>query len=221
MGDLSLLAHFLFASVATAGFAVFFNVPLRLLFPSAVVGGIGWIIYLLIMEITNNTSLSGFIAAACVSIMSEVLARKLYQPAILFVISGILPLIPGIGLYNTMLAIIQEDYMTATTKGATAFLLSCSIAFGVLVISALVRTVNIYRFKGDLLANLRPILKKRQFNIEYDPNTKKKVSKKKVSKNIKVKEKDFINLVTEHTAEFELHLSDYENDNKKDDNIEN
>lgn len=212
MGDMSLFAHFMFAAVATAGFAVFFNVPLKLLSPSAVVGGIGWVVYLAIMELTNNTSLSGFIAAASVSAMSEILARKLYQPAILFVISGILPLIPGIGLYNTMLAIIQEDYLLAATKGASAMLLSCSIALGVLVVAALVRTVNIYRFKGDLLANLRPILKKREFNIEYDPNSKKKTSKRKLSKNIKVKEKDFSGLVTEHTAEFELNLHD---DDKK------
>lgn len=208
MGDMSLWAHFIFAAVATAGFAVFFNVPLKLLFPSAIVGGIGWIVYLVIMEFTNNTSLSGFLAAASVSAMSEILARKMYQPAILFVISGILPLIPGIGLYNTMLAIIQEDYLLAATKGASAMLLSCSIALGVLVVTALVRTVNIYRFKGDLLANLRPILKKREFNIESDPHTKKKPGKKKLDKNIKVKEKDFSGLVTEHTAEFELHLHD-------------
>ena len=215
MGDMSLFAHFMFAAVATAGFAVFFNVPLKLLFPSAVVGGIGWIVYLVIMELTNNTSLSGFIAAASVSAMGEILARKMYQPAILFVISGILPLIPGIGLYNTMLAIIQEDYLLAATKGASAILLSCSIALGVLVVAALVRTVNIYRFKGDLLANLRPILKKREFNIEYDPNSKKKSSKRKVGKNIKVKEKDFSGLITEHTAEFELHLHDDDDENEE------
>ncbi|TQQ83972.1 threonine/serine exporter [Peptacetobacter hominis] len=168
MSDISLFSHFIFAALATAGFAVFFNVPLKLLFPSGVVGGIGWIIYIVVMNITSNTSLSGFIAAAAVSIMSEILARKLYQPAILFVISGILPLIPGIGLYNTMLAIIQSDYTTAMEKGANAFLLSCAIALGVLVISALVRTVNIYRFKGDLLANLRPLKKKREFHLESD-----------------------------------------------------
>ena len=149
MGDMSLFAHFMFSAIATAGFAVFFNVPLKLLFPPAVVGGVGWVVYLIIMEITNNMSLSGFLAAASVSAMGEILARKIYQPAILFVIPGILPLIPGIGLYNTMLAIIQEDYLLAATKGASAILLSCSIALGVLVVTALVRTVNIYRFKGD------------------------------------------------------------------------
>lgn len=213
MGDMSLFSHFIFATIATIGFSVFFNIPLKLLLPAGLVGGIGWIVYLVIMEFTNNTSLSGFLAAASVSAMSEILARKMYQPAILFVIAGVLPLIPGIGLYNTMLAIIQEDYLLAATKGASAILLSCSIALGVLVVAALVRTVNIYRFKGDLLANLRPILKKREFNIEADPNTKKKSGKKKIGKNIKVKEKDFSGLVTEHTAEFELHLSD----NKEDD----
>ena len=162
MGDMSLLAHFLFAAIATAGFSIFFNVPVKLLFPAAVVGGIGWIVYLIILELTKNPSLAGFLAAASVSSMSEFLARRLYQPAILFVICGILPLVPGISFYNTMLSIIQADYTAAIEKGANAFLLSCAIALGVLVVSALVRTVNIYRFKGDLLANLR--IRKRHAN---------------------------------------------------------
>ena len=81
-----------------------------------------------------------------------------------------------------MLSIIQADYTAAIEKGANAFLLSCAIALGVLVISALVRTVNIYRFKGDLLASFR--IRKRHANyysLESDDyeSTKKKDTDKK------------------------------------------
>ncbi|HBN6221120.1 TPA: threonine/serine exporter family protein, partial [Clostridioides difficile] len=45
MTDMSMILHFLFSGVATAGFAVFFNAPLYLLLPAGVTGGIGWIVY--------------------------------------------------------------------------------------------------------------------------------------------------------------------------------
>lgn len=108
MTDMSMILHFLFSGVATAGFAVFFNAPLYLLLPAGITGGIGWIVYVYLFNFTTNAVFAGFIAAALVSACSETLARKLKQPAIVFVIPGILPLIPGIGLYNTMLSLIQK-----------------------------------------------------------------------------------------------------------------
>ena len=36
MTDMSMILHFLFSGVATAGFAVFFNAPLYLLLPAGV-----------------------------------------------------------------------------------------------------------------------------------------------------------------------------------------
>lgn len=75
MTDMSMILHFLFSGVATAGFAVFFNAPLYLLLPAGVTGGIGWIVYVYLFNFTTNAVFAGFIAAALVSACSETLAK--------------------------------------------------------------------------------------------------------------------------------------------------
>ncbi|CCK99218.1 membrane protein [Clostridioides difficile] len=151
MTDMSMILHFLFSGVATAGFAVFFNAPLYLLLPAGITGGIGWIVYVYLFNFTTNAVFAGFIAAALVSACSETLARKLKQPAIVFVIPGILPLIPGIGLYNTMLSLIQKNYSLAMSKGTDALFLSASIALGVLVVTSFVRTLNLLKIRKNFI----------------------------------------------------------------------
>ena len=85
MTDMPVYMHFLYSTIATVGFSVFFNVPKFALIPAGLTGGIGWSIYYCLINATNNDILSNFLAAALVALISEILARKLKYPAILFV----------------------------------------------------------------------------------------------------------------------------------------
>ena len=107
MTDMPVYMHCLYSTIATVGFSVFFNVPKFALIPAGLTGGIGWSIYYCLINATNNDILSNFLAAALVALISEILARKLKYPAILFVIPGIIPLVPGLGMYNTMLYLVH------------------------------------------------------------------------------------------------------------------
>ena len=69
----------------------------------------------------------------------------------MFVIPGILPLIPGIGLYNTMLSLIQKNYSLAMSKGTDALFLSAAIALGVLVVTSFVRTLNLLKIRQNFI----------------------------------------------------------------------
>ena len=129
MNIFDLLVNFFFSFLATAGFSIFFNSPKKSLFPVGIIGGIGWTVYILLFNFTENSILSNFLAATLISLLSEILARKMKYPAIIFAIPGILPLIPGLGLYNTMLSLVEGNYLNAA-----------SIAMGVLFITSLVKT---------------------------------------------------------------------------------
>ena len=84
MTDMPVYMHFLYSTIATIGFSVFFNVPKSALIPAGLTGGIGWSIYYCLINATNNDILANFLAAALVALISEILARKLKYPAILF-----------------------------------------------------------------------------------------------------------------------------------------
>ena len=147
MTDMPLYLHFLFSFFATVGFAVFLNSPKSILIHSGLVGGIGWVIFYYLVNLTSNDILANFIASLFVSYISEVLARKLKQPAIVFLIPGIIPLVPGLGMYNTMLYLIQRDYINGIAKGVDVWFVAGAISLGALVVSSLFKTIHIINLK--------------------------------------------------------------------------
>ncbi len=142
--------HIIFSFAAATGFAVFLNAPKKTLFVSGAVGMISWIIYIIFMRIHLDVMFSNFVAAAIASWLSEILARKYKKPTILFVVPGIITLIPGLGLYNTMFYMLEGNFQQALSTGANVMFASGSIALGVLVASSWYRTHNA-REKRDRL----------------------------------------------------------------------
>ena len=153
----NLLENFFFSFLATVGFSIFFNSPKKSLIPAGIIGGIGWTFSIILYRFYGNAILSNFLAAALISLISEILARKMKYPAIIFVIPGMLPLIPGLGLYNTMLNLVEGNYSIAISIGAKSLFVSASIATGILLITSLVKTYYIICFK---INNRKVLLKK-------------------------------------------------------------
>ena len=145
--------HFIFAGLATCGFAIFFNVQPKLLLWTAPIGALGWLVYVLGVSNYENPMIYSFTAAAVISLCSEILARRLKQPAILFVIPGILPLVPGVGLYQTVYSIMFKKYGLAATIGTKSVIVSIGIALGILVVASLSRVFNLYQLKKAFSRN--------------------------------------------------------------------
>lgn len=147
MTDMPIFMHFIFSALATIGFSIFLNAPKSTLIPNGFVGGLGWSLFYYLVKLTNNDILANFVAALLVSYFSEVLARKLKQPAIIFIIPGIIPLVPGLGMYNTMLYLVQSDYDNAIAKGADVLFVGGAISLGILVVTSLFKTLHIISTK--------------------------------------------------------------------------
>lgn len=135
--EMPLYLHFIFAFMATVGYSIFFNVPRKQLLYCGIAGAAGWVVYIISNNILFNPVFSNFLASLTVTLTSEKLARKLKKPAILFIIPGIIPLVPGLGLYKTMLSFVQGDYNLAISKGIETLLVSGAIALGIMVTTSL------------------------------------------------------------------------------------
>ncbi|WP_455542250.1 threonine/serine exporter family protein [Intestinibacter sp.] len=144
MSILDLITNFIFSFAATVGFSIFFNAPKKSLLPCGIIGGIGWSTYIVMSNSKYFSAMfSIVIASAIISLFSEILARKLKYPAINFIIPGILPLVPGLGLYNTMYALVQKNYGLAASTGTETLLKSAGIAIGILIITSFTKTYYI------------------------------------------------------------------------------
>lgn len=140
MPDLPIYLNFTFAFLATVGFAVFFNAPRISLVPSGIIGGLGWLLYIFLFKMIDDSVVSTFLAAIFVASCGEFLARKLKNPATIFTIPGILPLAPGVGIYNTMLYMVQKEFELGFSKGVDTLSISAAIALGILVVTSVNNT---------------------------------------------------------------------------------
>ncbi len=131
----------LYAFLACAGFCIVFEIrkPLFILL-SCVTGAVGWLVFLLLADIGSDV-VRYLLATIVVSVLSEIFARILKAPATIFLVIGIVPLVPGGGLYYAMDALINGDYALFAQKGIETAACAGAIAAGVSVVTSIARMV--------------------------------------------------------------------------------
>ena len=147
-----MVTSFVFALFATFGFCILFHVPLRCMLPAAAIGGIGWFAYQLLMELGLGITASAFLASCLVALLADICSRLIKEASTVFVIPGILPLVPGAGIYYTMFHFIRGNMDKAGAWGARTLMIAGAIALGLLVVASVIRIVvntkrNIKRIK--------------------------------------------------------------------------
>jgi uncharacterized membrane protein YjjB (DUF3815 family) len=118
--------------IASAGFGIIFNAPRKTLFQCGLGGMLGWTIYL-VLDPRFDTVISTVAATFMVGVISQVSARVYRMPVIVFSVAGIIPLVPGGLAYDAMRNFVENDYSEAVQLAAQAFLISGSIAIGLVV----------------------------------------------------------------------------------------
>ena len=88
-----------------------------------------------------------FFAAAAVTVYSEVFARILKTPTTTFLVSSIVPLIPGGSLYYTMNYALNEQWDLFVQKAFSTLELALALAVGIIAITTLTRMQTALRRK--------------------------------------------------------------------------
>ena len=88
-------------------------------------------------RISDETALAIFVASIAVTVLSRILANVRRMPVTVYLISGIISLVPGAGMYNTVYNIISSDYMKAMYTGVDTIKVAVAIAVGIVFVFAL------------------------------------------------------------------------------------
>ena len=121
------------AALGTLGFSLMFRVrPVHL--PAATLGGaLSWTFYLLVWQGSASVFLSTLAAAALICVWSEAMARLRKAPANIFLIPGIIPLLPGGTMYYAMSGIVNKDVALLLQKGQEAAYIAVGIVAGIVI----------------------------------------------------------------------------------------
>jgi uncharacterized membrane protein YjjB (DUF3815 family) len=143
-----IIKQFIFSFLSTIGFAVLFSIPKGSIIKSGIAGASGWVTFYISSMYFESHVAGTFFAAIVVGILGELLARYYKKPATVYIIPGIVPLVPGAGMYYTMLALVEKDFYTAANKGTETFFIAAAISIGIIVSTSLSSSIKRVKHKG-------------------------------------------------------------------------
>ena len=122
----------LYAFVGCVAFAVSFNIHGREIPISALGGAVGWLVYLLFKPLWGVLP-AIFLATFAVLCISRFSAVQLRCPATIFLIAGIFPLVPGLGIYQTAYAMVNNATAEAGQIGFTTLKTAIAMVLAILL----------------------------------------------------------------------------------------
>ena len=123
------------AAVGTVAFALLFGVPRKYYFYCGLVGGAGWLIYVLLTRRLSATETEAiFFATLGVILLCRVFAVREECPVTVFLIAGIFPLVPGTRIYWTAYYAVTDQLALAQQNGFAALKDALAIVLGIVVI---------------------------------------------------------------------------------------
>jgi len=127
------LIQIITGTIGCLGFGILFNIRGRRLAAATVGGFLSWSLLLLLELVIPSEAVNYFIVAVCISLYSEVMARKLRSPTTTFITTSLVPLIPGSSLYYTMAYAFEQNSGGFMERAIHTLALSSALALGIIV----------------------------------------------------------------------------------------
>ena len=145
------------ALFAVFGFCILFHSPLSTMLYACVIGAGGQLVMQYMVSMGQGPAISCFMGACVLAILAEFGSRAGKDATTVFIIPGIIPLVPGALLYRSMIQILESDVSTAASYAVTTLMSAIGIAAALVVISSLTRLlVSITKRVKDFFNSKKP-----------------------------------------------------------------
>ncbi|MBR2288974.1 MAG: threonine/serine exporter family protein [Clostridia bacterium] len=122
------------ALFGTVAFAVLFSVPHNLYLSCGLTGALGFGLYAVLTASGMTDALATFFATLLVVLLARFLAVWRKAPATVFIVTGILPLVPGAGVYWTAYYLVTGQLRNALYAGFDAIKVAVAIVLGMVIL---------------------------------------------------------------------------------------
>lgn len=131
------------AGLGTIAFALMFRVRKRHFVDCGVLGTITWLAYMICIKIWNNEAIAVFVSGFAAVLASRVLAVLRRCPATVFLMTSLIPLLPGISLYRTIYYLLMGNAQISMHFGKLCFLTAFTIVVSIAVVQQIPRNWTI------------------------------------------------------------------------------
>lgn len=130
----------------TLGYAFLLNAPVNTVLPASLTGLLGYVLYEVMVNLLGQGAMfSYFLATVVIAVLCEIEARLMRMPSTIFLLTALVPLVPGYTFYCAMLALVEDNGAAAAAFGLEAVQTVAAIAVGAAVTSVLFRALTVRR----------------------------------------------------------------------------
>jgi uncharacterized membrane protein YjjP (DUF1212 family) len=130
-----------FGFLMTIGFCLQMNAPRRQMIVSSLIGGVGMFVLIGGPRIGQGALLTCFVGTCVIATLAEIASRAGRDATTVFIIPGIIPFVPGLGLFESTSAILASNIMLGIGKAATTMITAGSIAIALIVVATTARLI--------------------------------------------------------------------------------
>jgi uncharacterized membrane protein YjjB (DUF3815 family) len=133
----------LFAAIACCGFCFTFNIHGKGMPLCGLGGGLGWLVYELILPLSGGSVyIPTLVAAITVAAYAEIMARVRKCPATPYLLVSFFPLVPGLTIYQALDYGIRGDLELFWESLFRTFGVAGCLALGSLIVTSIVKMLH-------------------------------------------------------------------------------
>ena len=130
----SMFMRSIMAGIGTTAFAILFRVRKQHILDTSILGFISWFLFLTLSELQFNVMLSIFISGFIIAIASRIFAVQRTCPAIVFLMTSLFPLLPGLSFYRSIYYMLMGQETIAISFAKESFLIAFTIAISIAIV---------------------------------------------------------------------------------------
>ncbi len=130
----SMFMRSIMAGIGTTAFAILFRVAKQHFIDCTILGFISWFLFLTLSSLQSNVMLSIFISGFIIAIASRILAVKRKCPAIVFLMTSLFPLLPGLSFYRSIYYMLMGQETISISFAKESFLIAFTIAISIVIV---------------------------------------------------------------------------------------
>ena len=140
--NFTLLIQLVASFVGSCSFAVVFNINKRHLLHVGFLGFVTYFVYYAVGHFTHNAFAAAFASTIVATAFGEIFARRRHAPTIVYLTTGLIPIVPGADAYYCMKYLLEESMQDALSKLSSTIQVALGIAGGIVVVSIIFGIIN-------------------------------------------------------------------------------
>ncbi|EKU48226.1 threonine/serine exporter family protein [Staphylococcus massiliensis] len=148
---MSVVLHILLSFIASIEFSHIYNAPRKLFLQAGITGACGYTTFYLLSTFLNiDTIYASLCGSLVLGLVSHFMAKLKKAPVVLFMIPGIIPLVPGGLAFEATRELVTLDFHVSLNNFIRAVLIAGAIALGLLISDQLAKSIKSNAFFKSL-----------------------------------------------------------------------